>query len=131
MNAIEPATGAGVSDGSAIQRGGARAWKEELGRLEKLAASIAKTMPSVATNATTGKAPDPPCAPASGANEAHSRQSFACCPGTPAESPFGPTCASACSAAADCAMTSAIRARVTISDLRVRTRVRASGECSA
>jgi hypothetical protein len=129
MNAIEPATGAGISDGSAIQRGGARAWKEELGRLARLAASIAGTTPSVARNTTTGRTEDPPCAPASGANEAHSRQRVACCPGAPAASPFDPKCLSKCSPAADCAMTSAIRARKAISDLRVRTRARASREC--
>jgi hypothetical protein len=108
------------------QAGGARAWKEGLGGLEKLEASIAGTMPSVATNATTGRALDPPCAPANGANEAHSRQSVGCCPGAPAASLFNPKCLSACSPAADCAMTSAIRARKTISDLRVRTRARVS-----
>jgi hypothetical protein len=131
MNAIEPATGAGISDGSAIQRGGARAWKEESGRLGKLAASSAGTTPSVATNTTTDRMEDAPCAPATGANEAHSRQSGACCPGAPAASLFNPKCLSTCSPAADCAMTSAIRARKTIGDLRVRTRARASREFSA
>jgi hypothetical protein len=130
MNAIEPATGAGVSDGSAIQRGGARAWKVELERLAKVAASMAGPTPSVATNATTGSAEDPPCAPANGANETHSRHNVACCAGAPAASLFDPKCFSTCSPAADCAMTSAIRARKAISDLRVGTRARASRECA-
>ena len=110
------------------QPGGARAWNEEFGRLEKLAASIAGMTPSVATNATTGRPDDPPCAPANGANEAHSRQSVGCCPGAPVASPFDPKCLSTCSPAADCAMTSATRARKTISDRRVRTRANVSRE---
>jgi hypothetical protein len=113
------------------QPGGARAWKEVLGRLEKLAVSMPGTMPSVATNATTGRALDPPCAPANGANDAHSRQSVGCCAGAPAASLLNPKCLSTCSPAADCAMTSATRARKTISDLRVRTRARVSRECAA
>ena len=130
MNAIKPATDAGVPDGSTIQRGGARAWKVELERLARLASSIAGPTPSAATNATTGSAEDPPCAPANGANETHSRHSVACCAGAPAASPFDPKCLSTCSPAADCAMTSAIRARKAISGLRVRTRGRASCECA-
>lgn len=114
-----PGRAGGEGRAAIDQRGGARAWKGRVSRVGATATSASATGEPAAANSRTNACAWPPCAPASGANEAHSKHSWTCCAGALDASDFDAKCLSTCKPAADCPSTRASSARKAISGRRV------------